>query len=58
MPLRFSRPIDKAKVFSTVVIAVGSVIMTVKAWPVVKIILGRTYLWSFATMVRDRKSVV
>ncbi|KAL8287459.1 hypothetical protein RQP46_003317 [Phenoliferia psychrophenolica] len=50
VPLRFSRPIDKAKVFSTVVIVLGSIIMTVKAWPVVKIVLGRTYLWSFGTM--------
>ncbi|KAK4701425.1 oligosaccharyltransferase complex subunit gamma, partial [Phenoliferia sp. Uapishka_3] len=50
VPLVFSRPVDKAKVFSTVVIVVGTIGGGIRAWPVMKIILTRTYLWSFGTM--------
>lgn len=50
--IKFRRPLDKGKILVTAVSVAGAVVATVTAWPVVRVILGRPYLWSFATMVR------
>ncbi|KAM0746766.1 hypothetical protein T439DRAFT_293724 [Meredithblackwellia eburnea MCA 4105] len=50
VPLKFKRPIDKIKLVWTVTTFVVGIGGTVIAWPTVKIILSRPYLWSFSTM--------
>lgn len=53
LPFDFSRPIDKAKLLSTVTIALAVLSAIWRARPYLKYIVSSTYLWSAGTVVRS-----
>lgn len=56
IPLKFSRPVDKAKVFSTLIILFSAVSGAYRARSYLKFFFTSTYIWSSATMVRLKPS--
>ncbi|GAA5881403.1 hypothetical protein JCM1840_007556 [Sporobolomyces johnsonii] len=49
--LTFTRPVDKSKLIKTGAILGGSVLGAIQAWPILKIVLTRSYIWSTMTCI-------
>jgi hypothetical protein len=52
IPLTFSRPVDKAKVGSLILMAAVTISAAIRAWPYLRIVFGTSVIWSIGTIVR------